>query len=391
MTWSPFGHITAAAVLLLCLMPLGGAGTPADAQHVKEIIYVGTYSGRGSRGLYVFAFDRATGQMTGIQTVSDRKGPNFQALHPDGTYLYSVSGAAYSDETDHGTVTAYRIDPETGLLTQINEQSTQGRGPAHVSVDPRGRFVYVSNFSSGNLSVFAINEDGSLTEAVDVVRHEGSSINERRQSGPHVHSIVPSPDGRYIYVSDMGIDKIMIYAVDQNTGELTPAEMPYVESIPGSGPRHFTIHPNDKFAYSLEQISSTVAVYRVNQSTGALTRIQRMSTLPDAFEGANQAADIHISPDGEFLYASNRGHNSLVIYKIDRATGKLSLIDHEPTRGRHPRNFMVDEKGEFVLVANMYDDEVVIFRRDQETGKLNYTGEQVHVPMAVCVTQHFLI
>lgn len=378
---------TITAVLFSYLMLAGGTwGCTAP----KEIIYVGTFAGRGSQGLYVFEFDRSTGRLTEIQTVSDREGPNFQALHPDGNYLYSVSGEAFSEDANYGTITAYHIDQETGMLTKINEQSVEGRGPAHVSIDPRGRFAYVSNYGAGNLSVFAINEDGSLTEAVDVVQHEGSSVNERRQGRPHVHSIMPSADGLFIYASDLGIDKIMIYEVDLTTGKLTPAEPPYVENTPGAGPRHFKIHPNGEFAYAAEELSYTVAAFRVDQSTGALTQIQRVSMVPDDFEGVNSAADIHISPDGRFLYASNRGHDSLVIFEIGETTGGLSLVGHEPTRGGHPRNFMIDQQGEFVLVANRDDDNVVVFRRDETTGKLSYTGEQVHVPMAVCVTQHFL-
>lgn len=380
---------TVAIVLFSCLILAGGTGREAEERAPSEIIYVGTYDGRGSQGLYVFEFDRRTGQMTQIQTISDRKSPNFQALHPSGRYLYSVSSEAFSEDTEQGTVTGYRIDQETGKLTEINERSVEGRGPAHVSIDPEGRFAYVSNYGDGSLSVFAIGEDGRLSEAVDVVQHEGSSVNEERQSAPHVHSIIPSSDGRFIYVSDLGTDRIMIYEVDQETGALTPAETPYAESTPGAGPRHFAIHPNGEFAYSLGEMSSTVAAFRVDPSTGALTRFQRVSMLPEDFEGENSVADIHIAPDGQFLYASNRGHNSLVIYEIDESTGELTLVGHEPTRGGHPRNFMVDKKGAFVLVANRDDDEVVVFRRDRETGTLSYTGEQAHVPMAVCVTQYF--
>ena len=378
---------TVALAFLVAFM-LAGGGESRDARN--EIIYVGTHSGRGSQGLYVFEFDRRTGQMTEIQTVSDREGPNFQALHPEGTHLYSVSGESLSEDApDQGTITAYRIDQETGTLARMNEQSTEGEGPAHVSIDPRGRFAYVSNFSSGSLSVFAMKEDGRLSEAVEVVQHEGSSINKKRQSGPHVHSIVPSPDGRFIYVSDMGTDEIMVYAVNQNTGALSPARDASAAATPGAGPRHFTLHPDGAFAYSLQQISSTVAAYRVDHTTGALTRIQRVELLPNGFEESNQAADVHISPDGTFLYASNRGHNSLAIFRIDKASGKLSLVDHEPTRGAHPRNFIMDKKGRFVFVANRDDDEVVVFERDQQTGQLRYTGERVHVPMAVCLTQYF--
>lgn len=376
-------------ILSSCLLA-GVLSGCAGEEPAKKIVYVGTFDNRGSEGLYVFEFDRESGGMTQIQTVSDRQGPNFQAIHPGGGYLYSVSGEAFSGDTEHGTISAYQIHPQTGMLQLINEQSVEGRGTAHVSVDPLGDFAYVSNYSEGNLSVFAISENGRVSEAVDVVQHEGSSVNERRQNAPHVHSIIPSADGRFIYVSDLGTDQIVIYEVDRTTGELSPAEVPYVESTPVSGSRHFTIHPGGEFAYSAEELSSKVAVFSVVQNNGALEEIQRVTMLPEGFEGNNSAADIHLSPDGEFLYASNRGHDSLVIYRVAEGTGTLSMVGHEPTRGGHPRNFMMDQLGEYVLAANRDDDNVVVFNRDQETGQLTYSGVQVTVPMADCVTQYFI-
>ncbi len=368
-------------------MFLGACGSELSG---REIIYVGTYSGEESRGLYTFAFDRSSGSMTQLQAIDEWESPNFQTLHPNGEYLYSVASETFTDETEEGTVVAYRIDRETGTLTQISARSSEGAGPAHVSVDPKGRFAYVSNYGAGNLSVYRINDDGTLSEAVYVVDHEGSSVNERRQSAPHVHSAVPSADGRFLYVSDLGIDKVMIYRVNGETGELELAEQPFVENMPGSGPRHFTIHPNNDFAYALEEMSSTIAAFEVDSSTGAMTQMQRISMLPEEFDGDNAAADLHVSPDGRFLYASNRGHNSLVIYRIDQHSGELTVVDHVSTEGPHPRNFMIDSKGEFVLVANRDESEVVIFRRDRQTGDLTYTGTSVSVPRAVCVTQHFL-
>lgn len=380
---------TVVLAFLTFLIACGGYEKETEVNS-KEIIYVGTFSGRDSQGLYVFEFDRSTGAMKQLQTISDRGGPNFQALHPNGNFLYSISGDAFSEENNHGTVSAYQIDQETGMLSMINEQSVEGRGPAHVSVDPLGKFVYVSNYGEGNLSVFEINDNGSLSEAVDVVQHEGSSINESRQQKPYVHSTIPSADGRFIYASDLGIDRIMIYSVDRNTGELTPAANPYVENVPGSGPRHFVIHPSGDFAYSAEELTSTVAAFSRNKSNGSLNQIQRVSMMPEGFDERNSAADIHISPDGKFLYASNRGHNSLVIFEINESNGSLKLVGHEPTQGGHPRNFMMDEKGEFILVANRDNDNVVVLRRDKETGRLSFDGQETEVPMAVCVTQLFL-
>lgn len=380
-----FGFITTIFILILLI---GFAGCSNEQQY-KEIIYVGTFDGRDSQGIYVFEFNRETGELLELQTVSNRTGPNFQALHPDGHTLYSVSGDAFSEDSRHGTVSAYSIDSETGLLTLINENSGAGRGPAHVSVDPLGRFVYVSNYSEGNLSVYKINDGGGLSEAVDVVQHEGSSIHPRRQGAPYVHSAIPSNDGKFLYVSDLGIDKIMIYEVT-STGELTPAQIPYLANTPGSGPRHFTIHPNGKFAYSVEELSSTVAAFTLDGSTGSLTQNQRVSMLPEEFDGNSTAADIHVSPDGRFLYASNRGHDSIAIYKIDEASGNLTFVGHEPSGGGHPRNFMIDSRGEFILVANRDNDNIVMFTRDKNTGELTLFRENGGVPMAICVTQHFL-
>ncbi|TVQ01912.1 MAG: lactonase family protein [Balneolaceae bacterium] len=357
----------------------------------NEFIYVGTFTGDESEGLYVFTFDRQNGTMTHLQTVTNRPGPNFQAIHPNKRFLYSVSGDRFSENEPYGTLSAYNIDQETGMLELINEQSVQGRGTAHVSVDPLGEFVYVSNYSEGNVVVFKIREDGSVTEAVDSAYHEGSSVNERRQRAAHVHSVIPSADGRFIYVSDLGIDKIKIYKVNRDTGELTPADTPYFANEPGAGPRHFVIHENGRFAYSVEELTVTVAALRVDSETGALHQIERYSLLPEGVEpdDSMSGADLHISPDGRFLYASNRGggQDLIAIFEIGTENGELNIVGHEPTRGVHPRNFMVDEKGEYLMVANRDGDHVVIFHRDSQTGLLEFTGNETRVPVAVCVTQ----
>lgn len=381
--------ITLISVLLLIFFIATGCEGEIEMSEINEYIYTGSFSGEGSKGLQVFEFDRVTGLMTEIQVIDDRAGPNFQAIHPNGHFLYSVSDDQFLDEEPFGTLSAYKIDRETGMLELMNEQSVKGRGTAHVSVDPKGAFVYVSNYSEGNLAVYQIDEDGHISEATDVVQHEGSSINPNRQQRPHVHSIIPSPDGRFIYVSDLGIDKIMIYEVDREKGTLSSAETPWFENVPGSGPRHFIIHPNGEFAYSVEELSVTVAALRIDEATGALEQFQRLSLLPEDVERdeSMSAADIHISPDGKFLYASVRGEDIIAIFEIDPNTGELTAVGHESTIGGHPRNFMIDEKGEFLLVANRDNDHVVVFRRDKESGMIEFTGTEADVPVAVCVTQ----
>lgn len=358
----------------------------AEQPQQKEIFYVGTFS---EEGLFVLEFDREERSFGQVQRVDDKPGPNFQAIHPNGAVLYSVSSEGVGDDDQSGSVAAYSINRQTGELSLLNMQPSQGRGPCHVSVDPLGRFIFVSNYGAGNLAVYPLREDGSIGEAVDVAQHEGSSVH-RRQANPHMHSTIPSPDGRFIYASDLGIDRIMIYAVDQQTGALSPAETPYAALEPGSGPRHYTIHPNGNFAYSVDELSNTVAGFSVDRQTGALDPIQRIGMLPDGYEEESYAADIHISPDGRFLYATNRGHDSLAIFSLDSDTGLLELIGHEPTRGGHPRNFAIDSHGEFIFMTNRDNDNLVLFERDRETGLLTYTGVEVEIPRAICVTQHFL-
>ena len=351
----------------------------------KDIIYAGTSSARGSKGIYVFQFDRSLGKLTELQTVTKGISPNFLALSPDRKYLYAIYSTG-TIQDGNGSVMSFKIDPSTGFLTKLNEQSSEGNGPANISIDPKGRFAYVSNYGGGSLAVYPINKDGALEKASDVIKHTGTSIVQGRQEGSHVHSIIPSKDGKFVYVSDLGIDKVMIYQV-QKSGKLVPAIIPFVKNVPGSGPRHFAIHPNGNFAYSAEEISSTIASFRIDKLNGSLSPLERLNMLPAGFTDKSSAADIHFSPDGKFLYASNRGHESLVIYAVDPKTGKMSLVGHENTGGKHPRNFMIDKRGEYVLTANQNTDNIVVFSRDKQTGKLIPTGEQVLVPAVLCLVQ----
>ena len=355
------------------------------SSQTTDIIYAGTNSLRGSKGIYVLKFDRQQLKFKEIQTIGGGESPNFIALGTDKKHLY----VAYSKGTlsdGKGSVMSFTIDPKTGMLNKLNEQSSEGVGPAHVSVDPRGRFVYVSNYGGGNLAIYPVNQDGSLNKASDIIQHSGKSIVTARQQAPHVHSAIPSADGKFIYVSDLGTDKIMIYEV-KDTGKLLPASVPFASSTPGSGPRHLAIHPNGNFAYSAEELTSTVAAYGVNKTTGELKPLERVNMLPEGFTDRSSAADIHFSPDGKFLYASNRGHESLVIFAVDPKNGKLTFVGHENTGGKHPRNFMIDKKGEYALTANRDTDNIVVFKRDKKTGKIMPAGEQVMVPAVIALQQ----
>ncbi|MGF1585577.1 MAG: lactonase family protein [Bacteroidales bacterium] len=377
-----------AAVVIVFAMLSGFGGCLQN--ETKELIIAGTFDGEGGEGLYVFSFDRENLSFELLHTISDRLSPSFQAVHPTMPVVYSASRSPISDQNDHHSIGAYRANTDTGMLSLINEQSVMGIGPAHVSVDPLGSFVYVSNYTSGNAIMLPIRDDGGLDIASDVVQHRGSSIHPTRQQTAHAHAADPSPDGRFVYVSDLGLDRIMIYEVDRQKRALSSASTPWFENTPGSGPRHLSFRPDGAYAYSAEELSSTIAVLSVDKKSGAMQQVQRVSMLPGDFQGSNTAADIHVSPDGKFLYASNRGHESIVIFSIDESTGELSLAGHEPTTGQHPRNFMIDESGELVFVANRDSNHIVVFRRDPLTGALNYTGTELVVPRAVCVTQMIL-
>lgn len=356
----------------------------------REFFYIGTFDTRGSEGLYVYEFFRDDEQFVHVQTVTDRPGPNFQAIHPDGGVLYSVSGDAYSSEIEEGTVSAYRIDETTGELELINEQPIGDRGPAHVSVDPNGDYLFISNYGPGSLTMLSIESDGSVGDLLDHVQHEGSGAHEERQRGPHMHSAIPSDDGQFLYASDLGIDRIHIYEINRSEHRLDAAISPYVESEPAAGPRHFTIHPGGEFAYSVEELSFTVAAYSRDRETGALTPIQREILVPDGTDtsGYMSAADIHTSMDGRHLYVSTRGADIITIYDIDQESGQLSVIDHISTGGEHPRNFGIDQLSDYLFVANRDTDNVVFFHRDEATGQIESAGLEIAVPAAICVTQY---
>lgn len=344
-------------------------------------MYVGTYSIRGSQGMYVFNFDRQTGTMQPLQSVTNTKSPSFLAVHPSGKYLYSVDENA--DKS--GGVSSYAINKETGKLTYMNSQPSLGGSPCYISIDHTGETAFVANYGGGSLAVLPIQKDGKLAAPTDSIQDFGKGANAQRQEGSHVHSATVGPDNRFLYVANLGTDRLHILTIDPKTSTVKPAEMPFVLVKPGSGPRHFAVHPNGNYAYLVEELISSVAVFSRNPKTGALTMMQDgVSTLPDGFSGENTGADIHIDPSGKFLYQSNRGANTLAIFSIG-TDGMLTKVADQPVEGKTPRNFLIDPQGDFVFVANQDTDNISIFRRDKQTGKLTYTGNSVSVPAPVCV------
>jgi 6-phosphogluconolactonase len=344
----------------------------------EHYLITGTYTSGKSKGIYVHKFNSATGESSPVSSTSSSN-PSFLAVSPDRKYIYAVN------EDAPGQVSSFAFDKTNGRLQLLNQQPSHGRHPCYSTVDKTGKWIITGNYSSGTIAVHRAKEDGSLSNSNDSIQHTGSSVTEGRQEGPHVHATVLSKDNKYLYVPDLGTDKLMIYRFNSKTGSLAPAEQPFVITKPGAGPRHFEIHPGGKFAYLMEELTGTVSAYAVLKN-GNLYLLQNISSLPRDFLGTIGSADIHVSPDGKFLYCSNRGEsNSIGIFSIDVKSGMLSWVGHQSTLGKTPRNFNFDPSGNFLLVANQNSDEIVIFNRDKETGLLTDSGKRINVPNPVCI------
>lgn len=334
----------------------------------------------GGAGISVYRLDLATGKLAHRSTVSDVKNPSFQAVHPSNRFLYSVA-----EVNDGGAIHAFEIDPATGALGSLNHQSCMGAGPCHVSVDATGRVVLAANYSSGGVAALPIRDDGSLGEATSAIQHEGSSVHPGRQQGPHAHSITIDPGNRFAVSADLGIDKVLVYRLDAEKQTITPNDPPWVDVQAGAGPRHFAFHPIRKHAYLINELDNTAVAYAYDEDRGVLETVQVISTLPGDFTDTSYCADIHVSPDGRFVYGSNRGHDSIVIFEVDPDTGRLSVVDYESTRGEFPRNFALDPTGRFLFAANQNTDNIVTYRIDAQSGRLTATGQQVETPQPVCI------
>jgi 6-phosphogluconolactonase len=365
--------------LIIAMLWVGALST-AGSESLP--VYFGTYTGgeNSSKGIYRSTLELETGGLSEPVLAAEAKNPSFLEIHPNGRFLYAVSesGAA-------GTVSAYAIDKETGALQLLNQAPSGGVGPCHVNIDRTGKNALVTNYGSGSVSVIPIEADGRLAKPSSFVQHEGSSVNPNRQKEPHAHSVNLSPDNRFAFVADLGIDKIMIYRLDAEKGTIVPNDPPFAKLKPGSGPRHFAFHPNGKFAYVINELACTVTAFAYEPASGALSEVQTIATLPEDFNGASTCAEVRVHPSGKFLYGSNRGHDSIAVYRIDPAKGTLTFVEFETADIKTPRNFNIDPTGTFCLVANQGSDSVVVFRIDPQTGALEPTGHKITIGRPVCI------
>ena len=358
---------------------------PIAAKPKELLVYVGTYTNKGtSDGIYICKLNLATGELTKFSSAKSQD-PAFLAIDRTRKFLYAANEIGEFNGQKSGAVSAFAIHQKTGELTFLNQQATNSPGPCSVIVDKSGKCVLAANYSGGSVSAFPVKADGSLSELSDLVQHQGSSINPNRQKEPHAHTIIIDDSNRFAFCADLGMDKVMIYKLDAKRGKLTPNTPAFAAVKPGAGPRHFKIHPNNRFAYVINELDETVIAFAFDKSQGTLKEIQTVPTLPADFTGTSYCADIHVHPSGKFLYGSNRGHDSIVVYTIDAGTGKLTLAQHQSTQGKWPRNFAIDPTGQFLLVANQNTNNIVIFRIDPQTGQLAPTGHMLELPLPVCL------
>ena len=368
--------------LMLSTLPFGRV---FGAERGGELLlYVGTYTTGKSEGIYLYRLNLTSGELKHVSTTKGVVNPSFLALAPSRRYLYAVNEVGDFGGKKSGAVSSFAVDQSTGELRLLNQQSSLGADPCYVDVATGGQVVLIANYTGGNVTIFPVERDGSLGSATDMKQARGSSVNRERQEGPHAHCIVLDPSNRFAYSCDLGTDKIMIFRFDTRNGKLLPAEPPWVQVKPGTGPRHLAFHPSGRYVFVLNELSSTVTAFARDPEKGSLKELQTLTVLPKDFTGTNTGADIHVSPDGRFVYCSNRGHDSIAIFAIDRRGG-LATVGHESTRGSTPRNFAIDPTGDFLLVANQKSDNIVVFRLDQRTGRLSSTGQTAQVPSPVCL------
>ncbi|MGI8992515.1 MAG: lactonase family protein [Bryobacteraceae bacterium] len=373
--------------LLACLPPLAAglsqaAKKPARTGHY--IAYVGTYTGPECKGIQAFRWDPASAKVDQLGLVGEIVNPSFVAIHPNRKYLYSVSELGNNGALK-GSASSFSIDSKTGMLKALNTVPSRGGGSCHLVVDATGRNLLIANYGSGSVASIRVEPDGRLGESTAFDQHSGSGADKKRQEGPHAHAVVLSPDNRFLFVPDLGLDKIFIYRFDADKGTLAANDPPYGVVPPGAGPRHFAFHPSAKFAYSVNEMGSSVTAFRYDAKKGGLTPIETVSTLPKDFTGEDNSAEIEIDAAGKFLYASNRGHDSITAFAIDRGKGTLATVQNVSTEGKAPRNFRIDPTGNYLFAEDQDSNKVVLFKRDKGSGRMTPAGQTFEIIKPVCI------
>ncbi len=343
-------------------------------------LYVGTFTSERAEGIYLCRFNKSTGEIKLDKTFKAIDNPSFLSVSPDKNYLYAVSRTSTKIEKSGGYVLAYRIK-KGGELEFINKQLSNGTGPCHIDVSHDGKYVAIATYGGGTISVYPVIAGGGLLPASSTVQFKGSGPNKSRQKEPHAHSVKFSPFNSLVFSADLGTDQLNIFSFDD--GKLAATGQQFVKLASGAGPRHFDFHPEGKFIYVINELNSTVEL--VKSTNGAWHTVQKITTLPQGFDEDNYCADIHVADNGRFVYGSNRGHNSIVVFKVDQKSKKLTFVSVASTKGKWPRNFTLSPDGSYLIAANQHSNNITVFRVDAESGELEFTGNQVHVPAPVCL------
>jgi 6-phosphogluconolactonase len=357
---------------------------PTTARADDPLVFISAFASGDKGAIHAFQFDTKTGALKPLHRTTDIRNPFFLAISPDRHFLYAIDAEKFGGP-ENESVAAFSIEGRAGVLKRLNQQSSRGRASCYLDVDATGRTVVVANYSSGSVAALPVQKDGSLGEAASFFQHTGSGGDPARQKGPNAHSIVVSPDNRFALAADLGIDKILIYRLDAATAKLTANEVqPFAKMQPASGPRHVTFHPNGKRVYVISEMGNTVTFFDYTADSGMLKEHQTISTLPADFTGKSYCADLKITPDGRFLYGTNRGHDSIAVYRI-ADDGQLSLVTIQPSLGKGPQNLLITPDGQWLLCANMPGNSVVVFRIDPKSGELKPAGDPVAMPMPSCI------
>jgi 6-phosphogluconolactonase len=344
----------------------------------KDRVYIGTYTEHGSQGIYVCEFDPANGTLTAPELAAATADPSFLAVAPDRRFLYAINETNHFNGQPTGGVSAFSITPATGKLTLLNQVSSLAPGPAYITLDRSGHYVLVANYDEGSVAVYGVLPGGKIGDSTAFVRHYGSSVDKERQKGPHAHSIAMSPDNRFAIVADLGLDELLVYPFNAAQGTLGSSRV--IKAAPGVGPRHLTLASSGKFVYVINEMQSSLTVYSYDASDGSMAPLQKISTLPSSFHGENTAAEVVLDPAEKFLYASNRGDdNSIAVFAVDPKKGTLTLVEYVPTGGKTPRNFAIDPSGQWLVAANQDSNSIVTFRINAKSGRLTPAGKSIEV------------
>jgi 6-phosphogluconolactonase len=371
-------------ILVLITLISAAATAATETPSTQYLLYVGTYTDHGSNGIYANHFDASNGKLTSLGLAAESIEPSFITADSHGKFLYAVNETATYNNQPTGAVSAFSINRATGKLDPLNKVSSRDDGPAHITLDKTGKFALVSNYTLGSVAEFPLLPDGRLGDSSSFVRHHGSSVNVERQAGPHAHAVALSPDNRFAVVADLGLDQLLVYPFDDAKGALG-AKPTVTKTAAGAGPRHMVFSSDGRFLYVINEMKSTVATYSYDATNGSLRELQTVSTLPAGFKGNNDAAEIDIDPAGKFLFASNRGDDSIAVFAIDPRSGTLALVEIDATGGKTPRNFAIDPSGSWLLAANQESNDITVFHIDRKTGHLTRSEETLKIPSPVCL------